>query len=67
MDECTIVILYLNLVSYVNMPKNVFFGNFNQQISFFYKIVKTFLLLIACSQNCELRMQLSFKNFLLSL
>jgi hypothetical protein len=40
--------------------KYVFFGNFNQQISFFYKIVKTFLLLIACSQNCELRMQLNF-------
>jgi hypothetical protein len=39
--------------------KYVFFGNFNQQISFFYKIVKTFLLVIACSQNYELRMQLN--------
>jgi hypothetical protein len=67
MDELIIVIFYLNLASYVNMPKICVSWAFNHQIHFFLKIVKIVLLVLACSQNYELRMQVNLKTFLLSL
>jgi hypothetical protein len=45
--------------------KYVFFGYFNHQIHFLRKkFVEIFLLVLACSEKCELRMQVNFKTFL---
>jgi len=48
--------------------KYVFLRYFNHQIHFLRKkIVEIFLLVLACSENCELRMQVNFQTFIFSL